>query len=89
MSEYCFCNGKRSFIQSGRFAGDSGSGHDHISICLQCGKIHVVGSRNGEHFHISFHVYMPDQLAAIGQFAKSIEQEISDSLISRGDINEH
>ena len=75
MAEYCWCKGPRGFIQSGRFSGDSGSGREHVSICLECGKIHVVGARNGEHFDIAFHVIMPEHLAVIGKFAKSLEEE--------------
>jgi hypothetical protein len=73
--EHCDCSfpHPRGFIQSSRFAGSGDSGRDHVSICMDCGKIHVVGDRNGQHFHISFHICMPDHLAVVGKYAALLE----------------
>jgi hypothetical protein len=81
MAESCTCEFPvpRSFIQSSRFSGEHDHGRDHVSICLNCGKIHVIGDRNGQHFHVSFHIYMPDQLEAVGKYAKLLEEDSHES----------
>lgn len=71
----CDCAGRRGFIESMRFSGDHDHGRHQVWICMQCGKIHVTGERNGQHFDVSFHLYMPEHLAVVGKFAKELEEK--------------
>lgn len=65
----------QGLIQSGRYAGDSGTGSDNVSICLNCGIVQVFGDRNGQHFEISIHIYNHEYLDAIKRWVDYVNGE--------------
>lgn len=65
----------RGLIQSSRFAGDSGTGSENVSICLNCGIIQIFGDRNGEHFEISIHIVNSEYLDAIKRWVDYVNGE--------------
>ena len=76
LDEYCDCKVKQGFIGSGRFLGDHETGREYIYVCLNCGRIHVIGERNGQHFHISFHITIPEHLEAIKKWVDYVNEDV-------------
>jgi len=73
---YCNCEfpKRRSFIESGRFNGEHEVGRHNVSICLNCGRIHVHTYKNGQHFSVAFHIVLPQQVAAIQRYIDYLEE---------------
>ncbi len=77
LSESCYCEfpTPRGFIGSGSHNGKDDVGRYHVSICMNCGRIHVQGMQNGEWFNVSFNIVLDEQVAAIQRYIDYLRSE--------------
>lgn len=66
------CNHRRKRLVCGM---ESDAERYTVYICLDCGEIHVIGTKNREHYHVEFTIDTDESLAAVGKFAKLIGME--------------
>jgi hypothetical protein len=60
-------------VQSTKFSGEYGAGHDAVYLCQECGVLRVVGARNGETFEVEFHIPSREMLNLMGRWIDQLE----------------
>lgn len=66
-------------VCGGSGAGDGFSWREDVSLCLDCGEIHVSSTKNGEHFSIRFGLSCDDHIRAAAHYMRS-ELETADAI---------